>query len=290
MALKHLAVLFVLGLSCSAAPLHAQPLRASVTPSSPPCRLLLDNDDGIGAPGIHALYDALKDMCALVVVAPASDQSGMSQAVPNFGKGLIVRTVAFADGVTGYAVAGTPAEAACLGIIALSGGKPFDLLISGINAGENTGLGNLYSGTVNAGMEALVRDTPSIAFSLSDDYGNDFSKAVPIVRLIVRQALDKKLPKGVMLNVNIPLDYDGIVVLPSRGLSAVLTGFTPIPQPNGDTLYKPSMTYPNPSPPPGGDVYGYLVEHKVTVTPLAMNRTATKAMGVIKGWARAIAP
>ncbi|GAA0331182.1 5'/3'-nucleotidase SurE [Sphingomonas oligophenolica] len=288
MALKHLAALFALVVACAAAPVRAA---TPATPSaSPPCRLLLDNDDGIGAPGIHALYDALKDMCALVVVAPANEQSGMSQAVPHFSKGLPVRAIAFADGMTGYAVEGSPAEAACLGILAMSDGKPFDLLISGINAGENTGLGNLYSGTVNAGIEALVRGTPSIAFSLSDEDGDDYSKAVPVVRALVREALARRLPPGVMLNVNIPKDYDGIVVLPSRGLSAVLTGFTASRTPNGDTLYKPNITYPNPSPPPGGDVQGYFTGHKVTVTPLAMDRTATEAIDIIKGWPLTIAP
>jgi len=288
MAPQHLAAIFALVLCCSAAPVRAETLAAPAT--SPPCRLLLDNDDGIGAPGIHALYDALKDMCTLVVVAPASEQSGMSQAVPNFSKGLTVHKIAFADGVTGYAVEGSPAEAACLGILALSDGKPFDLLISGINAGENTGLGNLYSGTVNAGMEALVRGTPAIAFSLTDEDGDDYSKAVPIVRSIVRQALARRLPPGVMLNVNIPKDYDGIAVLPSRGLSAILSGFTASPQANGDTLYKPDIIYPNPAPPPGGDVHGYFAEHKVTVTPLTMDRTATEAIAIIKAWPLTLAP
>jgi 5'-nucleotidase len=249
---------------------------------------LLDNDDGISAPGIHALYDMLKDMCTLVVVAPSGQQSGMSHAVPNVSNGLKVRTVPFEKGVMGYAVDGTPAEAACLGVITLSDGKPFDLVVMGINEGENTGLGNLYSGTVNGGMEAVVRGTQAVAFSLSDDYNGDYAKATPIVRAIVRLALAKPLPPGVVLNVNIPKDYTGVAVLPSLGLSVLIDSFTASPLPNGQTLYTPNVTA-NASPPPGGDVAGYMAG-KVTITPLAMNRTATEMMVTLQGWPKAIYP
>jgi len=285
---KQLMAFFAAVLFCSTAPARAAPPEVAGRPAAPPpCRILIDNDDGIDAPGIHALYKMLKDMCTLVVVAPSTQQSGMSHAVPNVSNGLKVRAVPFEDGM-GYAVDGTPAEAACLGVMTLSDGKPFDLVVLGINEGENTGLGNLYSGTVNGGMEALVRGTPAIAFSLADEYGDDYARSAPIVRAIVRRALSRRLPPGVMLNVNIPLNYKAIAVLPSRGLSVLIESFTSSELANGQTLYRP-VVKTNDTPPPGGDVAAYMAGI-VTITPLAMDRTATRAMKSLQGWARDFRP
>lgn len=247
------------------------------------CRLLLVNDDGIDAPGIHALHDALKDMCMLVVAAPATDQSGMSHAVPDIAVGVPVRVIAFAPQTNGYAVAGTPAEAAGLGVLELAGG-PIDLVVSGINAGENTGLANLYSGTINAGMEALVRGTPAIAFSQDDAFGSDFSRSMPVVRAMVREALRHKLPRGVMLNVNIPKGYKGIRVRPSRGISTVITGFSTRSGANGATIYAAELKRAT-SVPPGGDVAAYR-DGYISVAPLALDRTAARALPVFRKWQR----
>ncbi|HEX8572396.1 MAG TPA: 5'/3'-nucleotidase SurE [Allosphingosinicella sp.] len=256
------------------------PARAA---DSKPCRLLLVNDDGIDAPGIHALYQALKDDCELVVSAPAVNQSGMSHAIPNLSRGLKVRTVPF-EGGSGFAVEGSPAEAAGLGVMMLGGDRKFDLVVSGINAGENTGLSNLYSGTVNAGMEAMVRGTPAIAFSQGDELKGDFSTTKPLVRAIVRRALSHPLPRGVMLNVNIPKDFKRIVVAPSRGMSVILS-FTAVPG-DGVTTYVPKVV-PNLSPPPGGDV-AYYEAGDVTVTPLELDRTAKSDLAHFRRWIRGI--
>lgn len=278
--------MFLVAIAISVAAGITGPGAAYAAPLKPAtCRLLLVNDDGIDAVGIHALYQALKDDCELVVAAPAVQQSGMSHATPNLARGLKVRSVPF-EGASGFAVEGSPAEAAGLGIMALSGGRKFDLVVSGINAGENTGLANLYSGTVNAGMEAMVRDTPAIAFSQGDEFNGDFSTTKPLVRAIVRRALADRLPPGVMLNVNIPKDFKRIVVAPSRGMSVILS-FTAV-QGDGVTTYLPKVV-PNMSPPPGGDV-AYYKAGDVTITPLELNRTAKSDLARFRRWERGLRP
>ena len=280
--------LFRAAIAISVAAGIAGPGRAFAAPPTPAsCRLLLVNDDGIDAPGIHALYQALKDDCELVVSAPATQQSGMSHSTPTLarGLGLKVRSVPF-EGGSGFAVEGSPAESAGLGIMMLSGGRKFDLVVSGINAGENTGLANLYSGTVNAGMEAMVRDTPAIAFSQADEFNGDFSTTKPLVRAIVRRALAERLPSGVMLNVNIPKDFKRIVVVPSRGISVILS-FTAV-KGDGVTTYHAKVV-PNLSPPPGGDV-AYYQAGDVTITPLELNRTAKTDLARFRRWQRGLLP
>ena len=260
-------------------------LLAAASPASAACRLLIVNDDGIKAPGIAALHDALKADCEVVVAAPSSEQSGASHAIPNVRAGLRVRQVPVGEGGSGYAVDGTPAEAAGLALTALSGGKPFDLVVAGINRGENTGLANLYSGTINAAVEALLRGTPAVAFSQDSGYGDDYRASAEIARKLVRKLLARGLPKGVMLNVNIPMNPRGTVVVPARGMTVRIAGFEAVDGGEGVTLYKPRIA-PDTSPPAGGDVAAYLAG-RITVTPLALDRTDKPALRTVRWVAHA---
>ncbi|WP_165793856.1 5'/3'-nucleotidase SurE [Hyphococcus luteus] len=191
-----------------------------------------------------------------------------------------MRRVQIGEDGEGYSVEGTPAEAAGLGIMALSGGAPFDLVIAGINRGENTGLANLYSGTVNAAMEALVRGAPAIAVSQDAAYDDDFAFSAALTRKFADRVLKYGLPQGVMLNVNIPVDPRGVVIVPSRGLSVAVAGFDASEQEDGAVLYAPRMAAVNDM--PDGDVRAYL-ERYVSVAPLALDRTSNDAFGEL-GW------
>ena len=244
------------------------------------CRILLVNDDGVDSPGITALYDALKTDCEVVTAAPADNQSGASHAVPNIGAGIVVRRVKVGEDGEGYSVEGTPAEAAGLGIMALSGGVPFDLVIAGINRGENTGLANLYSGTVNAAMEALVRGAPAIAVSQDAAYGDDFAFSAALTRKLVDSVLNHGLPQGVILNVNIPVNPRGVVLVPSRGLSVGIDGFDASEQEDGAMLYTPRFAAVNGL--PDGDVKAYL-DGYVSIAPLALDRTSNDSFSEL-GW------
>lgn len=165
--------------------------------------ILICNDDGITAPGILNLIEAVKDLGHITVVAPDSAQSGMGHAI-SVGKPLRLYEQNLPHGRKGYACSGTPVDCIKLATGVLMEKKP-DLLLSGINHGANSSISVVYSGTMSAAMEGAIEGIPSIGFSLCDfAHEADFSAAQQIVRIIVANALSQPLQKGALLNVNIP--------------------------------------------------------------------------------------
>jgi len=165
--------------------------------------ILISNDDGIHAPGILALLEVAQEFGDVVVVAPDSPQSGMGQAI-TFDKPLRVYKSQLHDGRAGYACNGTPADSVKMGLGVLLSRMP-DLVLSGINHGLNTSISAVYSGTISAAREGAIHGFPAIAFSLDNNsHEADFSAAKAIVRVIIQQVLEQQLPKGQLLNVNIP--------------------------------------------------------------------------------------
>jgi len=173
-------------------------------------RILICNDDGITAPGILNLIEAVKDIGHITVVAPDSAQSGMGHAI-SVGKPLRVYEQTLPHGRKGYACSGTPVDCIKLATGVLMDAKP-DILLSGINHGANSSISVVYSGTMSAAMEGAIEGIPSIGFSLCDfAHDADFSASQKIARILVENALSQPLPKGALLNVNIPkLNYQDI--------------------------------------------------------------------------------
>jgi 5'-nucleotidase len=166
-------------------------------------RILICNDDGITAPGILNLIEAVKDIGHVTVVAPDSAQSGMGHAI-SVGKPLRVYEQNLPHGRKGYACSGTPVDCIKLATGVLMDAKP-DILLSGINHGANSSISVVYSGTMSAAMEGAIEGIPSIGFSLCDfAHDADFSASQKIARILVENALSQPLPKGALLNVNIP--------------------------------------------------------------------------------------
>ena len=166
--------------------------------------ILICNDDGYQAGGIKALTDTAREMGRVVVAAPQLPQSGMSSAI-TVGAPLRARQVQAEDGLEVYAVSGTPADCAKLAFNELLGGRRPDLLVSGINHGYNAGNSAIYSGTMGAVFEGLFHGVPGIGFSY-DDYTPeaDFTSCLPWVRRVMGRVIERGLPQGVCLNVNIP--------------------------------------------------------------------------------------
>jgi len=164
--------------------------------------VLLTNDDGIQAPGLKALKEALAGLGDLRVAAPDRDQSGISHAFTVRGP-YEVNEIHNNGSLFGWAVRGTPVDAVKVAVRALLPRMP-DLVVSGINGGENSGVDLLYSGTVAAAMEAATYGVPAIAVSLASRSYDDFSAAAAFTRRIVSEALQRGMPPGVVLNVNVP--------------------------------------------------------------------------------------
>src|SRR6476659_7816737 len=165
--------------------------------------ILITNDDGIAAPGIRALVDAVKHLGKVVVVAPDKPQSGMGHAI-TIGHPLRMYAVNMFDGVESYQCSGTPVDCVKLAVDKVLHAKP-DICLSGINHGANHSINVIYSGTMSAAMEASIESIPSIGFSLLDySFEADFTASRFYVHKIVESLLKTKMDKHLLLNVNIP--------------------------------------------------------------------------------------
>lgn len=165
--------------------------------------ILITNDDGITAPGIRNLVEAVKDLGTIVVVAPDKPQSGMGHAI-TIGQPIRLTANHSYEGIEAYQCSGTPVDCVKLAVDKVLHRKP-DLCLSGINHGANHSINVIYSGTMSAAVEASIESIPSIGFSLMDySIEADFSAAKVYARKIVEQLLSRKVDKHCVLNVNIP--------------------------------------------------------------------------------------
>lgn len=165
-------------------------------------RILITNDDGILAPGLEALYQAVADLGQVDVVAPQDAQSGIGHAISVLTP-LLVRRVHIGHMFYGWSVAGRPADCVKLAMIELLSARP-DYVLSGINGGANAGINVLYSGTIAGAIEGALFGVPSIAFSLELSDELDFRKAGRVARLVFEHVIAAAPPPGTCLSVNIP--------------------------------------------------------------------------------------
>ena len=160
-------------------------------------RILISNDDGYLAPGINALADALASVADIVVVAPDSNRSGASNSL-SLDRPLSVTRAA--NGF--YFVNGTPTDCVHIALTGMLDYRP-DLIVSGINNGQNMGDDTLYSGTVAAATEGFLFGIPAIAFSQVEYGWAHVDSAARVARDLVMRRFDE-LPSPYLLNVNIP--------------------------------------------------------------------------------------
>jgi 5'-nucleotidase len=175
-----------------------------------PLTILLTNDDGYGAVGIKHLYNALSARHEVFVAAPQAEHSGVGHAF-TFNKPLQFMPIPESCGLPGFAVKGTPSDCVKFALSYLLHKKP-DIVISGINDGENSGISNFYSGTVAAAREGAFWRLPSFAFSLSrgnEEYFLGYAKAAAAIVESVISTVRPSLKTGddgrqVYYNVNFP--------------------------------------------------------------------------------------
>ncbi|MBA3939182.1 MAG: 5'/3'-nucleotidase SurE [Planctomycetes bacterium] len=164
--------------------------------------ILLVNDDGIAAPGLRALYRALRRVTGIPVlaVAPLAERSGQGHAI-TLDRGLAVAH-RLEEGFFGFSVDGTPVDCAKLALVALCP-EPPDLVVSGINDGPNVGRSLFYSGTVGAAMEAAVLGLPALAVSRAKG-GESFDDAAEFAAQWAKRLLGKADLRGQVVNLNVP--------------------------------------------------------------------------------------
>ena len=165
--------------------------------------ILISNDDGYQAKGINCLADALKEMADIVVCAPESARSGFSCA---FSAAIPLRLTLRhkQQGMEVWSCNGTPVDCVKMALHELLCRRP-DMVIGGINHGDNASVNSHYSGTMGVTLEGCMKYIPSVAFSLCDhDEDADFGPLLPYVKWMTRRVLREGLPTGVCLNINFP--------------------------------------------------------------------------------------
>ena len=165
-------------------------------------KILITNDDGIFSSGIYALWEVAKEFGSVYVVAPNSQKSATGHSI-TISKPLFVDKIKRRNGFEGISVTGSPADCVKFGLKKILSNAP-DLILSGINLGSNLGNNIIYSGTVAAAIEGAMQNIPSIAFSVDSFNPRSFETSKSIIRQIINLAIENRITKKFIWNVNIP--------------------------------------------------------------------------------------
>lgn len=250
--------------------------------------ILVTNDDGVNAPGLLALAQAVRPLGNVSVLAPDRNWSG-SGHVKTIDRPLRVKETCLADGSRAWASDGAPSDCVALALLGFFEHN-FDLVVSGINPAPNLGHDVTYSGTVTAAMEAIIWGVPGIAFSLgSVDNGltvSDYSQATEVARQIVHAWQENSLPKDILLNVNIPFlpanQLKGLRIT-RQGLRVYRDRLDRRVDPRGRPYFWISGDSPTGIPEDGSDI-GALEEGYVSITPLQLDLTAYPVLNELLNW------
>ncbi len=248
-----------------------------------PFHVMLVNDDGVDSPGLAALAEALTadPGYRVTVVAPHDQQSAAGHALV-IRREIAIRPHPAVGGATAVSVDATPASATAIALTVVLEQDPPDLVVSGINKGENVGRAAWYSGTVGAAREAVLRGVPAIALSLEldwDDPKPDWTGAARLAKPVVDAVRSSGLPDGIVLNVNVPRDTAAV-----RGYRITSMGMTPdevsryaIDRVEDGVRYVTSRWAPPDGAAEGSDVTA-LDAGFVPLTPLTLDQTAYTAL------------
>ena len=249
--------------------------------------ILVTNDDGVQAPGLLALAQEMRKLGEVTVYAPDKNWSA-SGHVKTMERPLRVHETRLADGSTAFMSDGAPSDCVALALLGLV--QDIDLVVSGINPHANIGHDVTYSGTVTAAMEATIADVYGIAVSLDspENYGNllDYSTAAVVARRVAEKVLKEGLPRGVLLNVNVPYllesELNGYVIT-RQGLRVYRDELDKRVDPRGKPYYWIGGEAPTGVEEPGTD-FGALRSGYVSISPLQLDLTAREALDTLKNW------
>ena len=264
-------------------------------------RVLLTNDDGIGAAGLQTLRRALLAAgdVELAVIAPDSNRSATARSITT-RRPLTVREVEFEDGTVGYSCDGTPVDCVRFAPLGLIDGFEADVVVAGINHGSNLGDDITYSGTVAAALEGVMLELPAIAvsqqsaaremdFRLGREF--DFETAAAFTARLVAELDDVPLPAGTLLNVNVPAgEVDGVEVT-RLGKRIYRDELELVDEDSGAGSYRIYGDAPDYHREDGTDLAA-VAAGRIAVTPLHFDLTADHGMENLRAYdlARLLAP
>ncbi|NPD91577.1 5'/3'-nucleotidase SurE [Xylanibacter muris] len=247
--------------------------------------ILISNDDGYQSKGLSCLVEMIREFGRIIVCAPDSARSGFSCAFSATSP-LRIELKSRQNNVEIWACNGTPVDCVKIALDQICKGEKPDMVIGGINHGDNASVNTHYSGTMGVVREGCMKYIPSVAFSLCDHSPDaDFSKMAPFVKYITKRVLGEKLPKGICLNVNFPVTkhYKGIkacrMAKGTWGNEVVKCR-----HPHGYDYYWMTGEYTNDEP-SAEDTDSWTISHGyVAVTPTRIDITDYQMIEHLKSW------
>ena len=246
--------------------------------------ILVTNDDGVTAPGLDALAEAMQALGRVSVIAPDRNWSA-SGHVKTMHKPLRAHETRLFGDIEAYATNGAPSDCVALALLGLLS-DPIDLVVSGINPRANLGHDVTYSGTVTAAMEAVIGGVQGVAVSCENADTAGYDVTAQVALRVSRAVAEHGLPASTLLNVNVPaLAEDQIkgTLVTRMDLRAFSDHLVHREDPNGRPYYWIGGARSKGTPAPGTD-YAALGEGYVSVTPLTLDLTAGSALEAVKAW------
>jgi len=247
-------------------------------------QILLTNDDGIYAPGLRALERELVRLGNVVVVAPATEQSGVGHSI-TFLSPLVTQELFDGERRRGWSVEGSPADCVKLGVLEFCRTRP-DLIVSGINSGLNAGINVLYSGTVAAAIEGAFFDILSVAVSMEYDPHADYAKAARMAVRVIEQIVQQRERSARLYNLNFPktamLRPSAVKVVP-MGVARWGESYEKRVDPRGRNYYWATNDPPAPPSDQESDLTA-LRDGFATLTPLQFDLTRHPALAEMRDW------
>lgn len=242
--------------------------------------ILVANDDGYTAPGLEALVEALRPLAELFVIAPETNHSGASNSL------TLHRPLSIHRAANGFNyLNGTPSDCVHVALTGMLDRRP-DLVVSGINNGQNMGDDTLYSGTVAAATEGFLFGIPSIAFSLEERGWAHLDAAAQVARKVVERAIAHPLPGPTLLNVNIPsrpaseMKDMRVTRLGRRHPSEPVARMT---SPFGDDVFWIGPAGKVADNAPGTDFHA-VADGAISITPLKLDLTHSEQIQATRDW------
>ncbi|EKD69953.1 MAG: hypothetical protein ACD_46C00689G0002 [uncultured bacterium] len=247
-------------------------------------KILISNDDGVHAPGLVFLADALGKIADVTVVAPDRNRSGVSNSLTLEHP---LRVVTASNGF--YSVNGTPTDCVHIAVTGLLKEMP-DMVVSGINEGSNLSDDVLYSGTVAAATEGRFLGLPSIAISLAGPRCAHYETAAQVAKILVKRLQETPLTFDTILNINVPdvpfAELKGIQVT-RLGTRHIAEPTIKAVDPRGRKIYWIGAPGPEQDAGPGTDFYAVNSGY-VSITPLQLDLTQYKVLDELSGWVQSL--
>jgi len=256
---------------CLLVPVSAQQFR-----QPPPYRILVTNDDGVNAPGIAAVAQALQAIGTPIIVGPAENQTGKGQAIIT-SEAVFRQDLTLPNGLPAIGLTATPASTVNIAIRNILMPRP-DLVVSGVNTEYNLGLSTQVSGTAGAAREAARLGIPAIAASMSGAaFPRDLVYAAEEVVWVARRVKQWGIAPNTYLNVNIPGvpagGYKGYMITRQGQIRTGTESFVEMKHPSGRTIYWNQYTERKSEPQPEGTDFWAVENGWVSVTPMKIDET-----------------